>query len=109
MAFALSAVSQYLAVAGTSAQFTNPMRPGQIYRFTANTDCWLCIAATGGSAQANTANNILCLSGQTLILAGPHYDASNPSATTTTNAFVHVIRNTADGKATLTALTSVPG
>lgn len=101
---AISNSSQYVAVASTSAKFTNPMKPGAIYRFTANTDCWVNIGATGGAAAASAADMILCLSGQTLILTGPDYDPTTPSSTTTTNGYVHVIRNTADGKATLSLL-----
>lgn len=109
MPLALSSGSQYVAVAATSAKFTNAMRPGQIYRLTVNTDCWLNIGATGGAAQASTADNVLVLSGQTVYLTGPHYSATDPSSSTTTNAFVHLIRNSADGKATLTPLVQVPG
>lgn len=97
MALALKAEAQYLAVATASAKFTNAMEPGIIYRFTANTDCWVTVAATGGAAVASAANNHFCISGQTLILA-------NPDTSSKTNAFVHVIRNTADGKATLSPL-----
>jgi hypothetical protein len=96
---ALSASAQYVAVATASAKFTNPMSPGILYRFTANTDCWVKVTVTGGSAAASTADNHLCLSGQTLILAAPAGDIN-----TTANSFVHVIRNTADGKATLSPI-----
>ena len=51
--------AQYVAVAGTSAKFTNAMVSGGQYRFTANTDCWVKVTATGGSAAANTADNHL--------------------------------------------------
>lgn len=97
MAIALSASAQYVAVASASAKFTNAMVPGIIYRFTANTDCWVKVTATGGAAAASTTDNHLCLSGQTLILV-------NPDTSITTNSFVHVIRNTADGKATLSPI-----
>jgi hypothetical protein len=94
---ALKDLAQYLAIASTSAKFTNAMDPGILYRFTANTDCWLTIAATGGAAIASTANNHFCISGQVLILA-------NPDVSSKANSFVHVIRNTADGKATLSPI-----
>jgi hypothetical protein len=97
MAIALKAEAQYLAVATASAKFTNAMVPGQLYRFTANTDCWVTVAATGGAAVASTANNHFCISGQVLILA-------NPDTSSVANSFVHVIRNTADGKATLSPI-----
>ena len=97
MAIALKDEAQYVAVAATSAKFTAAMAPGILYRFTANTDCWVFVGVTGGAAQASTANNHLCLSGQTLILA-------NPATSSVAGSFVHVIRNTADGKATLSPL-----
>ena len=97
MALALGASAQYLAVATASAKFTNAMVPGQLYRFTANTDCWVKIGVTGASAAASAADNHLCLSGQTLILR-------NPETSETDESFVHVIRNTADGKATLSPI-----
>lgn len=109
MPFAISASAQYVAVATASAGFTNPMVPGVLYRFTANTDCWVKVTTTGGAAEASTANNTFCISGQVLILASPDYDAASPSSATTTNGFVKVIRNTADGKATLTPLIAVAG
>lgn len=101
-------LSQYLAVATTSAKFTNAMRPGVAYLLTANTDCWFTTGATGGAAVASTAGNAFLISGQTKVLHGPHFDLSNPSSSTTTSSFVHVIRNTADGKATLTPLDFIP-
>ena len=94
---AMSAEAQYLAIGAASGKFTNAMVPGIVYRFTANTDCWVCVAATGGAAQASTANNHFCISGQVLLLC-------NPDTSSTANAFVHVIRNTADGKGTLSPM-----
>lgn len=102
MSVALSASAQYLAVAATSAQFTNPMSPGVVYRLTANTDCWVTVAGTGGAAQASTANNHFLISGQTILLV-------NPDVSSTTNAYVHMIRNSADGKATLSPLKGMGG
>lgn len=99
MSQAISASAQYVAVAVASAKFTNPMQPGVLYRFTANTDCWVKVAATGGAAAADTANNHFCISGQAITLAAPDSGI--------TNSFVHVIRNTADGKGTLSPLIGV--
>lgn len=87
--------AQYVAVASASAQFTNPMQPGQQYVFSANVDCWVLVGATGASAAANTANNQLYIKGQILPLRSPD------NGTTTTNSFVHVIRESVDGDATL--------
>lgn len=89
--------TQYTAVSGTSAAFTNPMEPGHTYMFTANTDCWVRVTATGTDAAANTANNILYIKGQVLYLM-------NPDSTGTTNSFVKVIQDTAAGDATLALL-----
>ena len=55
-----SAEAQYEAVvAATTAKFTNPMKPGQLYEFVANVDCWVAIEATGGAAVAAADTNIL--------------------------------------------------
>ncbi len=86
--------AQYVAVATASAGFTNPMAPGAQYFFTADTDCWVKVTTTGGSAAADTADNVFVKSGMVIPLA-------NPDASGTTNAFVKVIRQTADGDATL--------
>ena len=91
--------SQYLAVGAVSGEFTNPMQPGQQYVFTASTDCWIKVGVTGagGDAAADTADNILYVSGQPpLPLCSPD------NSGTTTNSYVHVIRDAADGDATLT-------
>ena len=85
---------QYAAISGTSAAFTNPMEPGQIYAFTANTDCWVRVTATGTDAAADTADNILYIKGQMLYLV-------NPDSTGTTNSFVKVIQDAAAGDGTL--------
>lgn len=94
---ALSAESQYLAIAGTSAKFANAMEPGRLYQFAPTSDCWIRITSTSGAAEVDTANNILVLSGQRVLLV-------NPDVNGTTNAYVHVIRDTADGKSTLSPL-----
>lgn len=90
--------TQYLAVTSTSAKFTTAMEPGFVYRFAANVDCWVKITTTGGAAATNTADNILYLVGSQLWLANPDTDG-------TTNAFVHVVEDIADGDATLTKYT----
>ncbi len=91
---ALGAKAQYVAVGAASAKFTAAMEPGKLYRFVASTDCWLKISVTGGAAAANTADNHLYIAGQTLILG-------NPETSEIDEAFVHVIRITADGHANL--------
>lgn len=87
--------AQYVAVGAGSAKFTTPMQPGQQYIFTANTDCWVKVTVTGGSAAANTADNIFYSAGQQLPLCSPD------NGSTTTNSFVHVIYESAAGDATL--------
>ena len=89
--------SQYVAIAGTSAKFAAAMASGQQYRFTANTDCWVKVTATGGAAAADTADNHYYVAGQTLLLA-------NPDQGSETNAFVHVIQDSAAGDATLSLI-----
>lgn len=86
-------ISQTLAVTGASAQFANAMESGQQYRFTANTDCWVKVSDTGDSAVAAAADNHLYIKGQTLWLAIGQGE--------TVDGFVHVIRDTADGSASL--------
>ena len=91
--------TQYVAVGAASAKFTNPMQAGQQYLFVANTDCWVKVTVTGGAAAANTADNILYKAGM------PPIPLKSPdNAGTTTNAFVHVIREAADGDACLMIL-----
>lgn len=88
--------SQYLAVSNmASAQFTNPMLPGQMYYFNCNVDCWVRVTTTGGAAAANTADNILFKASQEPMAL------ENPDTSITTNAFVHVIGDTAAGDAVL--------
>lgn len=90
--------TQVLAITGTSGKFTNPMEPGAQYIFTCENDCWIKVTTTGGAAVADTANNIFVKAGMVIPLA-------NPDTSITTNAFVHAIRQSADGDATLCKLT----
>lgn len=92
--------SQYSAVGAVSAKFTNAMDPGRTYEFRTSTDCWVKVTVTGGSAAADTANNIFVKAGGVLYLA-------NPDVSIKTNAFVHVIRDSADGDSTLARLDPV--
>lgn len=92
---------QTLTVGAASAKFTAAMAPGAVYRFTANTDCWVTTGLTGGAAVAGAAENTLVLSGQTILLTG--------SPLTATGNFVHAIRNTANGTATLSKLQGMGG
>ena len=105
--YALSGVSQYVAVATASAAFTNPMKPGVIHHFTSSTACWVRVTATGTAAVAATEHNIYCPADGVLLLVSPDTDKAQPSSTTTTNGFVKVIRASADGVATLTPLVAV--
>jgi hypothetical protein len=91
--------TQYVAVGAASAGFTNPMQPGQQYLFTANTDCWVKVTVTGGSAAANTADNIMYKASM-----GPIPLCSPDNNGVTTNSFVKVIRDSADGDACLAIL-----
>ena len=100
--------SERVAVAAASAGFTTPMKPGQVYLFTANTNCWVKVTTTGGSAVADTSGNMYVHAGQTVYLSNlADFDNSLPSGTTTTNGFVKVIRDSADGDATLTPMVRV--
>jgi hypothetical protein len=81
--------TQALSVTTSSAKFTNPMQPGQQYMFTCDTNCWVKVAVTGGSAAATTADNIRYIAGMSLPLKSPD------SGTTTTNSYVHVIGDAA--------------
>jgi len=94
MEFALSASSQYVAVAVASAGFTNPMDPGKLYRFISSTNCWVRVTTSGGSAAADTTNNHFVAANQEVYLR-------NPDVSSVANAYVKVIRDTADGDATL--------
>lgn len=109
MPYALNVpATEKMDVAATSAGFTTPMRPGQIYRFVSTTACWVKVTTTAGAAEAAAAGNIYCAAGEVLVLCNVvDYDAGNPSATTTTNGFVKAIRASADGTATLTPILKV--
>jgi len=67
------------------------MAAGQHYIFTATTDCFVHIGATGDSASAG-ADSIAYVKGMILPL----------STRDATEGFVHMIRDAEDGKATLT-------
>lgn len=86
--------SQVLAVGASSAKFTNAMAQGVQYFFTCESDCWIKVAATGGAAAADTADNYFVKAGMMIPLC-------NQEDSGTTNSFVHAIRQTADGDATL--------
>ena len=89
--------SQYSTVTDTSQKFAAAMVTGQTYRFSATVDCYVAVAATGGSASA-AANNHIYIKGQTLYLGTGSGDAS-------TNYFVHVIRiGATSGTATLSVV-----
>lgn len=92
--------TQVLAVGVASGKFTNSMVPGKQYIFTCESDCWIKVTATGGAAVADTANNIFVKAGMVIPLACPETSSR-------TNAFVHAIRQTADGDATLCQLDEV--
>lgn len=87
--------TQTTTVTSSSQKFTNPMNPGQQYVFSANVDCWVKVTTSGGSAAADTADNIMYVAGQQLPLKSPD------DAGATTNSYVHVIRDSTDGSATL--------
>ncbi len=90
--------SQVLAVGSSSGKFTNAMAQGAQYLFTCESDCWIKVAATGGAAAADTADNIFVKAGMTIPLC-------NTEDSGTTNSFVHAIRQSVDGDATLTKVT----
>ncbi len=89
--------SQVLAVAGSSGKFTNAMAQGVQYLFSCESDCWIKVAATGGAAAADTADNIFVKAGMVVPLC-------NLEDTGTTNSFVHAIQQSAAGDATLFGL-----
>lgn len=90
--------SQYLAVATASAKFTNAMTIGVQYLFTCSSDCWIKVAATGGAAAADTADNHFVKAGARVPVC----------ALNSTLSFLHAIRDTADGDATLSVVTPGP-
>lgn len=89
--------SQVLTVSGSSAKFTNPMATGQQYRFTATTDCWVKVGATGDSAAAATAGNHFVAKGQWLPLSGDK----------AAEQYVHAIQASAGGYATLSLIEGI--
>ncbi len=89
--------TQVLAVGSASAKFTNPMQPKNQYLFTCESDCWIHVGATGDSAAVDTAGNMFVKAGMVIPLM-------NPDDSGTTNGFVHAIRQSADGDATLTLI-----
>jgi hypothetical protein len=42
----------FTAVSGSSAQFSTTMKAGQIFAFTASTDCWICQGANPTAAKS---------------------------------------------------------
>lgn len=80
-----------------SAKFTNPMQPNNQYLYTCESDSWIKVTTTGGAAAADTAGNMF-------VKAGMMIPLMNPDDSGTTNAFVHAIRQTTDGDATLTLI-----
>ncbi len=89
--------SQALAISGSSGKFTNAMAQGVQYLFSCESDCWIKVAATGGSAAADTADNIFVKAGQVIPLC-------NLEDSGTTNSFVHAIQQSVAGDATLYGL-----
>lgn len=85
--------AQYSTVIVTSQKFTTAMAKGQQYVFLSTTNCWITKGATGGAAVGSAAGAIF-VPANTAVLLQNTEDA-------TTNAFVHFIRDSADGKATL--------
>ena len=85
MAYALGATSQVLSVIATSAKFTVPMIPGQIYLYVCTVDSWIATAATGGAAAVGTANSHFVPAGAPRLL-------KNPETSEIDESFVHAIR-----------------
>ena len=80
-------------VTSSSQKFTLPMQPGQQYVLSTSTDLWFKLAATGGSITARAASAVFLGAGGAALLQNP--DAA------TTDAFVFIIRDSADGHASL--------
>lgn len=89
--------TQVLAVGSSTGKFAAAMQQGGQYLFSCENDCWIKVAATGGAAAADTADNVFVKAGQVIPLC-------NREASGSTNSFVHAIRQSADGDATLTLL-----
>jgi hypothetical protein len=88
--------SQYTTVTSSSQKFTNACVVDHWYRLSSSTDAFFSVGATGGSASAGADSHF--------IPAGGFRDFMVESAA---NGFVHIIRDSADGKATLTLLGGV--
>ena len=88
--------SQYTTVTSSSQKFTNACAPDHWYRLRSSTDCFFAVGLTGGSASAGANSHFLP--------AGVAVDFMVRSATA---GFVHIIRDSADGKATLSLLGGV--
>lgn len=91
--------SQALAVGVASGKFATAMAQGGQYMYRCLSASWVFVGATGGAAQVDTANNHFVPAGQPLFLCNLEDSGS-------TNSFVHAIRDSADGDATLTLLGS---
>ncbi len=90
--------AQALAVqVAASGKFAAAMEPGCAYEYCCEVDSWITVGATGGSAAADTANNVF-------VKAGTREPLANLEDSGKTNSFVHAIGQTAgaDGDATLT-------
>lgn len=83
------------AVTATAASFSAGMVAGssQFWRFVSTTNCWILQGATP-TAVANTVGNMLVPAGQEVYLDGRN------------GADVSVVRDTADGHASLTPVTT---
>jgi uncharacterized Fe-S cluster protein YjdI len=84
--------SQVATVSAVTAKFTNAITVGNWYCLVADTDIWWNLGATGGSAVAETANNHVLQAGREKWIITDN---------ATTRGFVHVIRASADGAASL--------
>lgn len=85
--------AQYSTVTSSSQKFTLPMQPGLQYILTTSTDLWYALAATAGSVTARAASAVFVPAGGAVLLQNPD--------SATTNYFVFIIRDTADGHASL--------
>ncbi len=85
--------AQYTTVTSSSQKFATAMAKGLQYVFMSTTNCWITKGATGGSVTASAA-------GACFVPANTGFLLRNTDDATT-NAFVHVIRDSADGKAWL--------
>lgn len=81
--------SDYKAVGATEVDFDVSLAEDAIYAFTTTTNCFITLHATAPAASAADASMLVC-AGQTVYIEGKQ------------GAKMSVIRDTADGKATLT-------